>query len=76
MIGVYNQDHRDSEARGLSKGRKEGRQEGRKEGRQEGRKERDFEIAKLMLQRNEAVDKVMDYTGLSRSEVEVINAEL
>ncbi len=64
MIGVYNQDHRDSEARGLSKGRKEGR------------KERDYEIAKLMLQRNEAVDKVMDYTGLSRSEVEAINAEL
>ena len=68
MIGVYNQDHRDSEARGLSKGRKEGRQEGRKE--------RELEFAKMMLQRNEAVDKVMDYTGLSRSEVEAINAEL
>ncbi len=60
MIGVYNQDHIDS----------------KNLGRQEGRKERDFEIAKLMLQRNEAVDKVMDYTGLSRSEVEAINAEL
>ncbi len=60
MIGVYNQDHIDS----------------KNLGRKEGRKERELEFAKMMLQRNESIDKLIDYTGLSRSEVEAIKAKL
>ena len=68
MIGVYNQDHRDSEARGLFKGRQEGRQEGRKESY--------LEIAQIMLKDNEPIDKIMRYTHFTLEEIEAIKAKL
>ena len=64
MIGVYNQDHRDS------------KNLGRKEGIIEGRKERDFEIAQAMLQDNEPINKIMRYTHFTLAEVEAIKAKM
>ncbi len=60
MIGVYNQDHRDSEARGLSKGRKE----------------RDLEIAQIMLRDGEPFDKIMPYAHFTLEEIEAIKVKL
>lgn len=42
-----------------------GRQLGRQEGRQEGK----LEIARMMLSDGEPVEKVMNYTGLTRQEI-------
>lgn len=48
----------------------EGREEGRAEGRAEGAEIRTREFARIMLQANEPVDKIMAFTGLTESEIE------
>jgi len=48
----------------------EGREEGRAEGIEEGRAERDKDIARQMKEEGEPMEKIMRYTGLSRTEIE------
>ena len=51
------------------KARAEGRAEGRVEGRAEGRKEGMLEVAKKMLFKGVSISDVVDFTGLTESEV-------
>lgn len=48
--------------------------EGRIEGREEGRIERALEIARIMKAQGEAIDKIMQYTGLSEQEIKAIDS--
>ncbi len=63
---------------GIQKGREEGLEEGRKEGRKEGREEGRQEAQRLMaaalLAAGDSVEKVMAVTGLTRTDVEALQA--
>ncbi|MCQ2974754.1 MAG: Rpn family recombination-promoting nuclease/putative transposase [Bacteroidales bacterium] len=48
------------------------REEGRKEGREEGETNKAFQIAKMMKANNEPLEKIINYTGLSKEEIEKI----
>lgn len=37
---------------------------------EDGKKERDFEIAKEMLENDEPIEKIIKYTGLSKEEID------
>lgn len=52
--------------------KEEGRVEGREEGRVEGREEKSYEFARKMKLNNEPVEKIMEYTGLSREAIEAL----
>lgn len=60
------------EKKGIKKGEKIGREKGVAEGKKQGEKEKAVEMAKVMKQNNEPIDKIMAYTGLSRKEIEKI----
>ena len=59
-----------SREEGLKEGREEGREEGLKEGREEGREEEKIQIAKEMKVDGFAIEKIIKYTGLSKSDIE------
>ena len=44
-------------------------EKGKEEGKVVGKKERDIEIAKLMLSKNKPLDEIIEFTGLSESEI-------
>ena len=50
-------------------GFEKGHEKGREEGRAEGRDERSIEIAREMLADNEAIDKIIRYTGLTETQI-------
>ncbi len=54
--------------KGIEKGRKAGIKQGKEEGIQLGKKE----MAKAMRKDNEPIDKIVKYTGLSKSEIEML----
>ena len=43
-----------------------------KEGKEEGRKEGTIQIARAMLKQGESIDKIIQYTGLTQDEIEVL----
>ncbi|MCB0514443.1 MAG: PD-(D/E)XK nuclease family transposase [Chitinophagales bacterium] len=55
---------------GREEGRIEGREEGLIEGREEGKEEKTLEFARKMKLNNEAIEKIMAYTQLSRETIE------
>jgi len=55
---------------GLEEGLEKGRKEGLEKGKQEGRTEQAIEMALEMLKNEEPIEKIMQYTGLSREEIE------
>jgi DNA repair protein RadC len=55
---------------GLEKGLKKGLKEGEKKGREEGKKEGKIEIAKTMKKKGEPTERIAEYTGLSKKEIE------
>ena len=61
-----------AEKKGEAKGRAEGRAEGRTEGEAKGRAEGISAIAYNMLMRNKPIDEIMEYTGLTRAEIEAL----
>ena len=61
-------------AEGKEEGRAEGRAEGREEGREEGRKEQKKDIAKKMLELKIDMEIIMNTTGLSKEQIEELNA--
>ena len=71
-------------SKGIAQGMMQGRQEGRQEGIQvgiekgiaKGRQEGMLKIAKSMLTANEPVDKIIQFTDLSRHAIEALQAEL
>lgn len=46
------------------------REEGRAEGRAEGREQKAIEMARIMLQNGEPIDKILQYTNLSKEQIE------
>ncbi len=56
----------------LEKGRKQGKEEGLSEGIEQGKSEYKIEIAKMMKNNNEPIEKIMKYTGLHESEIRKI----
>jgi predicted transposase/invertase (TIGR01784 family) len=54
-----------AESRGIEKGI----EKGRKEGREEGQKNKAFEIAQLMLSKSKPIEEIIEFTGLSESEI-------
>ncbi|MCP5048217.1 MAG: Rpn family recombination-promoting nuclease/putative transposase, partial [bacterium] len=50
--------------------REEGREEGIKKGMEKGKKEGKLEMAKMMKQDGEPIEKISKYTGLSKEEIE------
>ncbi len=56
-------------AEGVAEGMAKGKAEGRAEGRDEGRKEGLLEVAKKMLSKGVSISDVVDFTGLTESEV-------
>lgn len=64
------------EKRGLEKGKKIGELEGKKIGELEGKKIRDIETATKMLKKNEPIEKIIEYSNLSLSEVESLQQEI
>ena len=63
-------------AQGMMQGREEGIQVGIEKGISKGRQEGMLKIAKSMLTANEPVDKIMQFTDLSRHAIETLQAEL
>jgi len=55
---------------GLKEGLKKGLKKGREEGLKTGRKEQSFEIALKMLKAKKPIDEIIEFTGLTREEVE------
>ena len=53
-----------------------GEAKGRASGIKEGKAIRDEEIAKMMLQEKESIEKVMKYTGLKAKEIKTIQQQL
>ena len=51
-------------------GIEEGRKEGRKEGKEEGKKEEKLAIAKNMLNKGKSEEDILDFTGISKEELE------
>ena len=64
MIAKYEQNLEKAEVHAKAK------TEGRVEGRAEGRKENSIEIAKKMKSENEPIEKIINYTGLTKEEIE------
>ena len=68
----------DAREEGIEEGRKEGRKEGieegrkegRKEGKEEGKKEEKLAIAKNMLNKGKSEEDILDFTGISKEELE------
>ena len=54
-------------------GRKEGREEGIEEGREEGKKEEKINMAKMMLDGGEPIEKIIRYTGLTENDIALLN---
>ena len=81
-IGYYDvaeaerQEKEDIYLTGELEGRTAGLQEGRASGIKEGKAIRDEEIAKMMLQEKESIEKVMKYTGLKAKEIKTIQQQL
>ncbi|MDC0865141.1 hypothetical protein OAP56_04270, partial [Rickettsiaceae bacterium] len=67
---------RDEIAAAESRGVEKGIVKGKKEGKKEGREERNTEIARMMLEDNESIEKISKFTGLSIREVKNIKDEL
>ena len=67
-------------AEGLEEGRAEGRAEGREEGRAEGRAEgadaKAREMAKKMLIKDKPIEEIVEFTGLTESDILTIKATL
>jgi DNA repair protein RadC len=55
---------------GLKEGKKEGREEGLKEGEERGLKKGKIEMAQKMKTAGETIEKISDYTGLPKKEIE------
>ncbi|MFG6319965.1 MAG: Rpn family recombination-promoting nuclease/putative transposase [Clostridia bacterium] len=55
---------------GHEEGRAEGLQEGRIEGKREGNKEAKKEVAKKMLSKNISIEEIMEFTNLTKEEIE------
>ena len=51
-------------------GKKEGREEGRIEGKREGKKEEKVNIAKRMIEKGMKTEDIIQYTGLTKQEIE------
>ena len=51
-------------------GLEEGRKEGRKEGREQGQKESQIKIAKKMLDKGKSIEEIIEFTELTREEIE------
>jgi predicted transposase/invertase (TIGR01784 family) len=49
-----------------------GVEEGKKQGIEEGSKEKQLEMAKKMLNKNEPIEKIIEFTGLTKEEIENI----
>ena len=59
-------------AEGKAEGVAEGMAKGKAEGRAEGRKEGLFEVAKKMLSKGVSISDVVDFTGLTETEIEAL----
>ncbi len=57
------------EIKGRREGKKEGIMEGRKVGRKDGAKEKSIAIAKNMLNNDEPINKIENYTGLTKKQI-------
>ena len=68
-----------AEDRGRREGRREGMDEGLRKGRDEGRREGTHDamiiFAKRLLAQNHSVEEIMDYTELSREEIEKLRSD-
>lgn len=58
------------EANTLKKASQEAHQKGREEGREEGKKEAQYLIAKRMILKKASIEEMLDFTGLTRKEIE------
>ena len=54
-------------------GRKEGIAIGEARGKKEGKREKEIEIAKKMLLKNVSIDDIVEFTGLSKEEIESLS---
>ncbi len=56
----------------FKEGREEGLKEGLKKGEEQGKSKAMSELARTMLANNEPLEKIMQYTGLTRQEIEIL----
>ena len=63
-------------AEGREEGRAEGREEGRAEGRTEGADAKAREMAKKMLIKDKPIEEIIEFTGLTESDILTIKATL
>ena len=63
---------RTAEQKARAEGVAEGMAKGKAEGKAEGRKEGLFEVAKKMLSKGVSVSDVVDFTGLTKAEIEAL----
>ncbi len=50
--------------------REEGKEEGKEEGREEGKRQKQIEIAKKMKLKDKPIEEIIDFTGLSKEDIE------
>ena len=55
---------------GKEEGKEEGREEGKEEGREEGKRQKQIEIAKKMKLKDKPIEEIIDFTGLSKEDIE------
>ena len=64
---------KDARDEGLALGKEEGRKKGHKEGREERKREQQIEMAKKMLEKNKPIEEIMEFTELTKEEIENID---
>ena len=68
----YQKGKEEGRAEGKEEGRAEGKEEGRAEGRAEGMSQRSLEIARNLLSLGLPVDQIIQATGLTEEEIELL----
>ena len=68
----YNSMRNAMKEEGFEEGREEGLEAGRKEGMKEGMKKKQIEIAKKMIEKDLAVEEIIELTGLTKEEIEML----
>ena len=69
---MYETDYLSNIATAEDRGRREGRREGERKGRREGEHDMRVEFAKIMLLHGHTIEQIMEYTDLSRKEIEAL----
>ncbi len=70
MRQILLRENKISREQGLKEGKKNGLKEGKKIGMEKGLKKGKIQMAKTMKKKGEPIEKILEYTGLSKEEIE------